>query len=345
MLYTKYCQFITNITRIGQKIINRKIYLFLPHLFHYFKMKQLEITFRIASNSNYENGFITMLMLTEKMTNNKPIFLLDKNTLSKNKTIKIGLVIFMKNEVMDYYLKLCCIHSVPKFYSHGILFSVSNKTSNFSYIISKILSNTQFSFDKDINSYYDYLGELPYELDFLFRTYFRNIAANKLLISSRGIHFVNRLDSNVISQIDEVETMISLEEDNSDNDSDLDSDLNSDLDSDLDSYLYNNSYSDSDNDSDSESDLNCESNDVQSNGIELENEHEIKLESNFKMELEMESIIKFNIKSDITLDINTPITAFFEEVIYYNEIDEKIVKMKIGLNESVYNILRIHYDI
>ena len=41
------------------------------------KLKQLEITSRIPSNSKYENGFITMLMLTEKMTNNKPT-LLDK---------------------------------------------------------------------------------------------------------------------------------------------------------------------------------------------------------------------------------------------------------------------------
>lgn len=205
-------------------------------LLNHLTFKQLEITFRIPSHSKYEHGFITMIMLTEKMTNNQPIFLLDKHTLSKNKTIKIGLVLTVKNEMIDYYLKLCCTHSIPKFYSYGVFFNLSSKTNTFSYTLTKILSNTLFSFDKDINSYYDYLGELPFEFDFLFRTYFKNRSINQLLISSKGIHFINEIHSNVILQTKEIDEMIS-QEDESDVDEELYADLINNSDNSSDDYL------------------------------------------------------------------------------------------------------------
>ena len=94
------------------------------------------------------------------------------NTLSKKRSIKIGTIITIKHEIMNYFLMINCNHSIPKFYEDNILFSIPYKKHSISYKISKILSNTLFSFDKDINSYYDYLGELEYDFDFLFRTYF-----------------------------------------------------------------------------------------------------------------------------------------------------------------------------
>lgn len=220
MLFSKYCYFITNTIRIGEKIVNKKMNYLL--FFNELKIKQLEITFRIPSNNKYEHGFITMLMLTEKLTNNKPVFLLDKNTLSKNKTIKIGLILTLKNESVHYYLKLCCLHSIPKFYSYGIFFNISKKTYNFAYIISKILSNSLFSYDKDVSSYYDYLGDLPYEFDFLFRTSFKHVIVNKLLAASTGIHFINQFISNMFIQMEEIDQMILLEDDS---ETDIESDV------------------------------------------------------------------------------------------------------------------------
>lgn len=253
MFYSKYCLFIINITRVGEKIINRNINLSI--FINSLKIKHLEITFRIPSDSKYEHGFITMLMLTEKMTNNKPIFLLDKNTLSRNKTIKIGLIQILKNELVDYYIKLCCMHSIPKFYSYGILFNISNKTNKLSYFISKILSNTLFSLDKDVSSYYDYLGELPYEFNFMFCTFFKHISINKLLISSKGVHFINSFNDYINLQNNEIKEIVYEDEKlNAESNSELDDEF--ELDEILDTKDSLEQYEDFDDKSDIDLDTN-----------------------------------------------------------------------------------------
>ena len=219
MFYSNYCSIVNNSIKIYEKIISNKISL--KKVSNLLKIKHLEIILKIPSKSQYEHGFITMLMLTEKFTNSFPIFLLDKNTLSKKKTIKIGLVLTIKNEMIIYYLKMCCIHSIPKFNFYGIFFNFSNKHNIISYDFNKILSNTLFSFDKDINSYYDYLNELPYEFNFLFRSYFKNISINKLLVSNQSIYFINEtnvFNNTHISEINEIVELDLLNEEEDSND-------------------------------------------------------------------------------------------------------------------------------
>jgi hypothetical protein len=235
MFYSKYCLSINNIVKLGEKSLYNKSHI--KKALSLYNIKNLEITFRISSIIKYEHGFIAMIMLIEKMTNNKPIFLLDRNTLSKKKTIKIGLILFIKNEMIDYYLKLCCIHSIPKFYSSGIAFNISSKTNSFYYTLDKILSNTLFSLDKDINSYYDYLGDLLYEFNFLFRTSFKNSIMNKLLLSNKGTHFVNEVEINTMLYINDVNNKILLEEEISDSDVDDLCDVNEYIDD-----MYNNEF-------------------------------------------------------------------------------------------------------
>lgn len=210
MFHSSYCLFIMNMIRLGEKMTHQKVRR--REMINFLKIKKLEITFRIPSEIQFEHGFIAMLMLTEKMLNHKPIFLLDKNTLSKKRTIKVGLVITIKDELIDDYLALVSSHSVPKFYDYGISFSVSSKDQPFIYKLSKILSNTLFSFDKDINSYYAYLGDLEYEFEFLFRTYFKSVLMNKLIATSRGIHFVDLIDINTLTVMDEAEKQSEIEE-------------------------------------------------------------------------------------------------------------------------------------
>jgi hypothetical protein len=205
-----YYSFVNDFIRIGEKLIFQKINKKL--LTNNLNIKQLEITFRIPSESKFEHGFIALLMLTEKMLNNKPIFLLDKNTLSKKRSIKVGLIVTIKNEMIDFYLNLCNIHSIPRFYDYGISFSISNADQPFIYKMKKILSNTVFNFDKDVYSYYDYLGDLEYEFEFLFRTYFKNILMNKLIISNKGIYFSNFTELIKLETIEEIQKQIELEE-------------------------------------------------------------------------------------------------------------------------------------
>ncbi len=206
MYYFNYYTFINNYVRVGEKLMSQF------NVIDSLKFKQLEIIFRIPSENSLENGFTTMLMLTEKMINQKPIFLIDKNTLSKKKVIKIGLLIYIKNEMIHFYLKMCCLHSIPKFYINGVSFHLSHKQYSFYYTIEKILSNTIFSFDKDVSSYYDYLGELPYYFDFLFRSNCKHLLINKLIVSNKGINFINTLNSNLFIQIKEMTEIIEKEE-------------------------------------------------------------------------------------------------------------------------------------
>jgi hypothetical protein len=201
---------IMNIIRLGEKLIHQKINS--DELINVLNFKQLEITFRIPSKSQYEHSFIALMMLTEKMYNLTPIFLLDRNTLSKKKSIKVGLILTIKDETINDFLEICCMHSIPKFYEYGISFGIKNKNNPFAYKLNRILSNTVFSFDKDINSFYNYLGEAEYEYDFLFSTYFKNILMNKLLITSNGVAFINLIDKTKITLINDMKEKIKLEE-------------------------------------------------------------------------------------------------------------------------------------
>ena len=191
-----------------------KIYFFLEKkdIANILTFKSLEVTLRIPSELSYEHGFISMLMLMEKMINNKVIFLLDKNTLSKKQYIKIGTVIVVTNEMMLNFFSLCINFFVYKFYDNNLFFSISEKNNILAYKISKILSSTIFSFDNDVSSYYDYLGELSYHIEFLFKTYCKSKFINKLLLSNEGINFINNMFILNESLFIEAEEMSLLEE-------------------------------------------------------------------------------------------------------------------------------------
>jgi hypothetical protein len=212
MFYSIYNNTIVNFSRLWEKTITQFLFVNKQQTLFAFNIRTLEITLRIPSKLVYEHGFIAMLMLTEKLLNNKIIFLLDKNTLSKKRTIKIGAVITLKNENMNNFLVFCCNHSIPKFFDDGIFFHIPYENHALSYKIKKILSNTLFSFDRDINSYYDYLGELEYDIDFLFRTYFKSTLINKLILSNNGIHFINCINTISLIEMQEAEERSLLEE-------------------------------------------------------------------------------------------------------------------------------------
>jgi hypothetical protein len=214
MFYSTYYNNLMTFPRLLGKLVGKANIIGIneKNMLNIFNIKSLEITLRIPSDISFEHGFIAMLMLSEKMANNKVVFLLDKNTLSKKRTIKVGLIITINNEMMDNFLFLCCDHSIPKFYDYGIFFHIPYKDNPLAYKINKILSNTLFSFDKDINSYYDYLGELQYDMDFLFRTYFKSELLNKLLISNKGVNFINNINISNLMIIKEAEELSLIDE-------------------------------------------------------------------------------------------------------------------------------------
>lgn len=144
---------------------------------------KLNITLIIPSNSKNYNGFVTMLVLFEKNINNQPVFLLDYKTLSRNRTIKVGLTITIYGEILNNYLHMCMEHSTPRIIENNIIFNIPLSHIHYFYNNNKILSNTLFSFDKNMYSYYIYLSELPYVLEFIFNTNTRNKLVNKLIMS------------------------------------------------------------------------------------------------------------------------------------------------------------------
>jgi hypothetical protein len=174
-------------------------------------INKLVVTIKLPSNIKYINGFITMLILLEKNTNNVPIFLKDINTLSRGRFIKIGLFISLKNELMEQYLQLCMIHSIPKINKENITFNIAIKNYNFFYNTNIILSNTIFSFDTEIFQYYSYLNELSYNIEFIFYINTKNLLINKFLISTYNIDVIIE-DKNAIEYLNEVtENNIMLE--------------------------------------------------------------------------------------------------------------------------------------
>jgi hypothetical protein len=232
------------------KIVGKKQIYNEKNILDIFNLKSVEITLRIPSKLAYEHSFVAMLMLTEKLLNNKVIFLLDKNTLSKKRTIKIGSIVTLKDEMMYTYLEMCGDLSIPKFYDEGIYFYIPYENNPLAYKLRKILSNTLFSFDKDINSYYDYLGELEYDIDFLFRTHFKSKLLNKLLLSGLGINFINEIDVSYKGVLQEAEERSLIEEFELDaeiieQEKQLDKELGlEEMDKELDKDQYNDMYFD-----------------------------------------------------------------------------------------------------
>jgi hypothetical protein len=163
-------------------------------------INKLIITLKIPSNIKFNYGFLTMLTLLEKNTNNLPIFLKDINTLSKKRSIKIGLTILLKTELMEKYIQLCMYHSMPKISDNNIIFKIAIKNYNLFYNTNIILSNTIFSFDADIFQYYTYINGLSYYLEFSFSTNIKNILVNKLVIDQYNLNFVID-DTNIIDTI------------------------------------------------------------------------------------------------------------------------------------------------
>jgi hypothetical protein len=167
---------------------------------------------KLPSHIKYVNGFITMLVLLEKNTNNTPVFLKDINTLSKGRFIKIGLIISLSSELIEQYINMCLIHSIPKISNDSITFNMPIKNYNIFYNTNIILSNTVFSFDNELVQYYTYLAEFVYNIDFTFYTNTKNLFINKFLISLYNLNILNenKETKNIYNDVTETNVMLEI---------------------------------------------------------------------------------------------------------------------------------------
>src|SRR3989338_10262285 len=192
-------------------------------------INKLVITIKLPSNIKYINGFITMLILLEKSTSNTPVFLKDINTLSRGRFIKIGLIIFLKSELIEQYLQLCIMHSIPKIDKDNITFNVPINNYNLFYNTNIMLSNTIFSFDNSIFQYYNYLNELIYNIEFIYYTNTKNLLINKFLINLYNLDIIIK-DNKVIElkhEIVEYNTMLEFGDEEYNNINELEEDIDS----------------------------------------------------------------------------------------------------------------------
>jgi hypothetical protein len=155
----------------------------------FFFLKQLEILFILPSINENRHRFIIILILIEKLHNNKVIFLMDKRTLSKS--IKIGCVLNINDAFLIDFIYMTSLHTLPKFNENNIILNINN-TEIISYTLKKIISNLIFNIDKDINIYYDYLGEFKYIFYLLFKSNINSLLHNQLIINLLGFSFFNK---------------------------------------------------------------------------------------------------------------------------------------------------------
>jgi hypothetical protein len=80
---------------------------------------------------------------------------------------------------------------LPKFNENNIILNINN-IEIISYTLKKIISNIIFNLDKDINIYYDYLGEFKYLFYLIFRSKINSILHNQLTMNLYGISFFNQ---------------------------------------------------------------------------------------------------------------------------------------------------------
>jgi hypothetical protein len=188
MYQHKISYLINNLIKLYTKTVNTYSNNINKYNFNHFLIKQVEIILIIPSNNNNIHRFIIILILIEKLFNNKVIFITDKRTLSKS--IKIGCILNLHNELLINLLYLTTLHSIPKFNNNNIILNLY-KSEIVSYELKKIISHLIFNLDKDINIYYDYLGEFDYSFNIIFKTQIKSILHNRLLLNVLGYYFFN----------------------------------------------------------------------------------------------------------------------------------------------------------
>lgn len=152
-----------------------------------------ELIIIIPSLNENRQKFILMLILMEKLMNNRLCFLFDKKTLSRDKVIKIGCILNINKEMLYLFLYNYALHNTPKLFNENLILNF-NSSNLIKFEISKILSNIIFNFDKDLTFFYDYLNDFDYKITFFLKSIFNNIYLNKLLFSFFGIYFLNNKD-------------------------------------------------------------------------------------------------------------------------------------------------------
>lgn len=175
-------------------------------------IKKLIVYFKIPSKSHYQYGFITMMILLEKTTNNMPIFLIDKKTLSRKRIIKIGLYSTIKKKILENYIQLCMMYSAPKFYTDFIVFNIPSTNVAYSYHLNKILSNSIFSNELNIFYYYNYLYEVKYQLQYVIETNTKNRLINLLILNKYNTNNYINNEKQLIKLLEYAEEQILLDE-------------------------------------------------------------------------------------------------------------------------------------
>jgi hypothetical protein len=163
-----------------------------------------ELIIIIPSLNENRQRFILMLILMEKLINNKLCFLFDTKTLSRDKPIKIGCVLNINKEMLYLFLSNYIVHNIPKLFNENLVLNFNN-SNLIKFELNKILSNIIFNFDKDLTFFYDYLNDFDYKITFFLKSIFNNIFLNKLLFSFFGIHFLNNKNyiiDNLLQELD-----------------------------------------------------------------------------------------------------------------------------------------------
>lgn len=153
------------------------------------RIRSAIVTFQLQSHLENRKVFVAMIILLEKLSNQRMYFILDKRTLSKRKTIKVGCRMQLRSWEKEYFLQMCCHVSLPYIIGDKISYKFP-RGREMTYKLKRILFHSIFQSDDDSAHYYDLFDAATYTIEVVFFTNYTHPRINQLLLSHYGFNYV-----------------------------------------------------------------------------------------------------------------------------------------------------------
>ncbi len=169
-------------------IINQQEQLYINSLSTFYKLK---INFTLKNNEKNKFLFIVNLLLLERASGQRVIFLKEKIGGTKIKPIKIGCSVTLRNEMLYNFWKILILNSFPKLYD---VLNIKNKKFIKQKLMflnfDKFLFFSIFSFFIDFDKFLIYYEDFIYHLNLELYTSINKFLLNRVIFSLQGLEIL-----------------------------------------------------------------------------------------------------------------------------------------------------------